>query len=79
MRVNASQAIPLVMFDTVDEPLASFTAILFGGCYVNRLRPMQNGRHFADDTFKRILLNENVIISIKISLKFVPRGRINDV
>ena len=41
------------------------------------LRPRQNGRHFADDTFKRIFLNENVIIFIKISLKFVPKGRIN--
>ena len=44
---------------------------------VNTLRPRQNGRHFADDTFKRIFLNANVIISFKISLKFVPKGRIN--
>ena len=26
----------------------------------NTLRPRQNGRHFADDTFKRIFFNENV-------------------
>ena len=26
----------------------------------NSLRPRQNGRHFTDDTFKRIFLNENV-------------------
>ena len=39
---------------------------------LNTLRPRQNDRHFADDTFKRIFLNENVRISIKISLKFVP-------
>ena len=45
---------------------------------VNSLRPRQNGRHFADDTFKRIFLNENVRISIKISLKFVPKGPINN-
>ena len=43
------------------------------------LRPRQNGRHFADDTFKRIFLNENVTISIKISLKFVPKGPINNI
>ena len=36
------------------------------------LRPIQNGRNFADDTFKHIFLKENVRISIKISLKFVP-------
>ena len=45
----------------------------------NTLRPRQNGRRFADDTFKRILLNENVRISIKISLKFVPKGPINNI
>ena len=39
---------------------------------LNSLRPRQNGRHFADDFFKRIFLNENVSISIKNSLKFVP-------
>ena len=33
---------------------------------------------FPDDTFKRIFLNENIIISIKISLKFVPKGPINN-
>ena len=46
---------------------------------VNTLRPRQNGRHFADDTFKRIFLNENVGISIKISLKFVPKGPIYNI
>ena len=45
---------------------------------INTLRPRQNGRRFADDTFKRIFLNENVRISIKISLKFVPKGPINN-
>ena len=44
---------------------------------VDKLRPRQNGRRFADDTFKRIFFNENVRILIKISLKFVPKGPIN--
>ena len=44
----------------------------------NTFRPRQNGRRFADDTFKRIFLNKNVRISIKISLKFVPKGPINN-
>ena len=43
------------------------------------LWPRQNGRHFADDTFKRIFLNENDRISIKISLKFVPKVSINNI
>ena len=46
---------------------------------VNSLRPRQNGRHFADDTFKRIFMNENVRIAINISLKFVPKGLINNI
>ena len=46
---------------------------------VNTLRPRQHGRHFADDTFKRIFLNENVIISMKISLKFVPKDPFNNI
>ena len=37
----------------------------------NTLRQRQDGRHFPDDIFKCIFLNENVWISIKISLKFV--------
>ena len=32
----------------------------------NTLRPRQHGRNVADDTFKRIFFNENVMISIKI-------------
>ena len=46
---------------------------------INILRPRQNGRHFPDDIFKWIFLNEIIWISIKISLKFVPRGRINNI
>ena len=47
--------------------------------FINTLRPRQNGRHFADDIFKCIFLNENVWISIKISLKFIPKGPINNI
>ena len=46
---------------------------------INTLRPRQNGRHFADVTFKRVFMNENVRISINISLKFVPKGLINNI
>ena len=46
---------------------------------INTLRPRQIGRHFADDIFKCIFLNENVWISIKISLMFVPKGPINNI
>ena len=39
----------------------------------------QNGRHFADDIFKCIFMNENILISIRISLKFVTKGPINNI
>ena len=47
--------------------------------WVNTLSPRQNGRHFADRIWKCIFLNENVLILIKISLQFVPKGPINNI
>ena len=46
---------------------------------INTLRPRQDGHYFADDVLKCIFLNENVWISLKIPLKFVPRGPINNI
>ena len=46
---------------------------------VKTLRPRQNGTHFADDIFKCILLNENVGVLLKISLKFVAKFRNNNI
>ena len=46
---------------------------------VNSLRPRQNDRHFANDFFKCIFVKENVQVSIKIALKFVPEGPINNI
>ena len=37
--------------------------------------PKQNGSHFGNGIF----LNENVWIPIQISLKFVPKGPINNI
>ena len=47
--------------------------------HINTLRPRQNGCLFADDTFNRIFVNENVRIAIKFSLKFAPKGPINNI
>ena len=61
------------------EAIRQTNVIVFSGPFINTLRPTQNGRHLADDTFKRIFLNENVRISIEISLKFAPKGPINNI
>ena len=44
---------------------------------VNTLRPRQNSCHFKD-IFKWFVLNGNVLISLKISLKCVPMAQINN-
>ena len=41
--------------------------------------PWKNGRHFADDVFRRIFMNEMFCISIQISLKYVPKGQIDQI
>ena len=46
---------------------------------VNSSSPGQNGRRFADNIFKSISLDEQAWISIKILLKFVPNGPINNI
>ena len=53
--------------------------ILVNIASVNTLRPRQNGRHLPDNIFKCIFLNENILNLIKISLKFVPKGPINNI
>ena len=85
---NASVAVPIRM----SYPLRVHVchAYLCNGKYVltenvpfegklNTSRPRHGGRHFADDIFEGIFLNENVWIPIKISLKFVPKGPINNI
>ena len=46
---------------------------------INTLRPTQDGCHFPNDILKWIFLNENVWVSIKKSLKFVPRSPVNNI
>ena len=49
------------------------------GLVFNSLRPSPNIRHFADDIFKCFFENENEWISPRISLKLVPKVRINNI
>ena len=60
---------PMVITD-----LLHYYTVRFHYDMVNTLRLRQNGRHFQMD-----FLNENVWITINISLKFVPRGPINNI
>ena len=48
------------------------------GFYLSHLPPGQNGRHFADDIFRCISVNEIFYVSIKISLMFVLKGPIDN-
>ena len=66
-------------FNEIFQTLSYCSLTVGSWCHVtsqtlvnNTLRPRQCGRHFADDILKCIFLNENIWISIKISLKSVP-------
>ena len=59
--------------------LFSHNCHLFRSHSVDTLKPRQNGRHFQDVIFKYIFLNQNVRIPINISLKFIPKGPINNI
>ena len=52
---------------------------MWGVLFFLHIEAETNGRHFTDDIFKCIFLNQNVWIPIKISLKFVPKGPINNI
>ena len=69
------------MAEVEQSKLISFRYAILQKCIscFNTLRPRQNGRHFPDYIFKCIFLNENVLISIKFSLKFIPKGPINNI
>ena len=41
---------------------------------VKSYRAGQNGRHFEDNIFKSLFVNEKFCVLIRISLKIVPKG-----
>ena len=59
------------------QPLLGMSLLTHAG--INSLRPRQMAAILADDIFKWIFLNENVITSLEISLKSVPKGPINNI
>ena len=46
---------------------------------IQHISPWKNGRHFPDDIFNNIFMNEKFCILIQISLKFVPKGIIDNI
>ena len=62
----------------VDEE-AGFSSVKIENPFVKHIEAETNGGHFPDDIFKCIFVNENIWISITISLKFAPRGPINNI
>ena len=45
---------------------------------INSSPPEKNGRYFADDIFRCIFVTAKFCILIKILLKFVPKGPIDN-
>ena len=44
----------------------------------NALRPKQNGHHFSDDIFNFIFLSKHRCILMRIPLKYIRKGSINN-
>ena len=61
----------------IDSKFVSVDAIWGHRVGFNTLR--QDGHHFPDNIFICIFLNENLWISIKVWLTFVPKGPINNI
>ena len=58
-----------------------FSSTYFEDCIqvcLNSLVQVQNGRHFADNIFNCIFLNEKLWIGVQISLRFVSRSPIDN-
>ena len=67
------------IFLNISDDLRITNLIKYQGQYhlfVNTLRPRWNVQHFEDDIFKRIFLKENVLVPIKISLRFVAGAQL---
>ena len=67
---NLSHSYEYLIFPQPRAALVSYEAAL------GTLTLEQDGHHFADDMMISIFLKENIFIFIKITLKFVPMGRI---
>ena len=61
--------IELMIYTNVDTNIPLF----------NKLRPIQNGRHFGDAIIKNTFWNVNVGIPFTIPLKFVSKGPISNI
>ena len=65
----------LLFTDVKKDPFS----IILWICIIISLRPIQNGCHFTNYIIRCIFVNENGCISIDISLKFAPKGLINNI
>ena len=72
---------PLLNTDTLFGWRAFIIVILMATATtpINSSSPGQNGHHFTDDIFRCIFMYEKFCIWNKISLKYVPKGPINNI
>ena len=78
-QVSLSYSIVLPCLYSADSTDIYMSPVGYQDVLINTLKLRQNGRLFPDDILKRIFLNENVGISMRISLKFVLRGKIYNI
>ena len=68
----------LISYMSISVSLARISEMICVVNGLNTLRPRQDGRHFADDIFMGIFFNEDCCILIKLSLKYVRKGPIDN-
>ena len=68
----------VVMLKILEYFKWTYFTLLYDDSVLNSAPPGQNGRHFKDDIFRCIFVNEKFYNLIKFSLKFVPKGSIDD-
>ena len=73
-----SRLINVVMVYTTIDLNGTLAEWVNGNSTFSTLRSKQNDRHFADDILKGIFLNGNFRVWIKISLKFVATGPLDN-
>ena len=67
------------LYDSAFKLKAAEPELYVQTLFINSSPPRQNGRHFPGDIFKCIFMNEKFCILIQISLKFAPKGPINNI
>ena len=73
VRVNTGKKLSTRYISSLTRP----SLVIIMTHLLNTSRPRQDGRHFPDNIFQCIFLNKNILIDV--SMKFAPKGPMNNI